>query len=108
MLNMALRMLCEKPTSGWVAWGKKVSLFLAPDETKSTFQPWAESCLDNIAVYREVAKDPAFWQKLSKHYASENHAEVITQDHVSCIKSICMSPRATCGAQRSHMPRQSN
>jgi proteasome activator subunit 4 len=54
----------------------------------SVFEPWDSSSKENINVYREVADDPNFWEKLSKHFSSENHAEVITQDHVSCIKSI--------------------
>lgn len=89
MLKHVCRLLCEKPSSGWLVWGKVVDLFLAPHSQKPTFLPWADECRDNIAAYREIAKDEAFWKKLAKHYSSENHAEVITQDHVSCVKSIC-------------------
>jgi proteasome activator subunit 4 len=81
-------LLCEKVTSGWLVWAPTIDLFVIPNGTKSIFEPWDSSTLDNIDVYREIADDPSFWKKLSKHFSSENHAQVITQDHVSCVKSI--------------------
>lgn len=87
--NNVHSLLCEKPTSGWLTWGKTANVFQTPDRTKPTFLPWSDACKEGINVYRELTMKESFWKKLAKHYSSENHAEVITQDHVSCVKSIC-------------------
>lgn len=84
-----LRTLCEKSSSGWLAWGSSHDVFLLPDETQTPFPPWDPENQESMSVIQEFANDPVFWKQLSKHFSAENHAEVITQDHASCVKSIC-------------------
>lgn len=33
--------------------------------------------------------DPSYWEQLAVYYSEENHETNITQDNVSCVKSIC-------------------
>jgi hypothetical protein len=66
-----------------------LDLFVVPTDDAVLANSWDASSQENLAVYRELATDPAFWKSLSKHFTAENHAEVISQDHVSCVKSIC-------------------
>jgi proteasome activator subunit 4 len=84
-----LSVLCEKITSGWLAWAPTIDLFTVPQGSSSLVNAWDVSQGDCIAVYRKQAADPDFWKALAKHFSAENHAEVISQDHVSCVKSIC-------------------
>ena len=30
-----------------------------------------------------------YWKKLSNHFSEENNNEGVTQDNISCVKSIC-------------------
>lgn len=80
--------LCEKVASGWLTW-RDVSAYLAPPASSPVLLPWAEDCQDAVQAIRDVVTQPKFWQKLTKHYSSENHSEVIVQDNASCVKSIC-------------------
>ena len=52
-------------------------------------QPWDLSNEQALEAIREVVTQESFWQKLSKHYSSENHSDVMIQDNASCVKSIC-------------------
>lgn len=52
----------------------------------SAFAPDCQEALDAI---REVSTETTFWEKLIKHYTSENHSDVIIQDNASCVKSLC-------------------
>ena len=65
--------------------------FLVPDPKKSTFQPWDAGCDEVVSAFRTVAKDPEFWKSLSTHYSAENNSDVILQDNLCCVKSICKS-----------------
>lgn len=70
-------------------WGETVSLYLSPCSSKSTFKPWEAASADAIQAIREIATEPEYWENLSTYYSEENHETSITQDNVSCIKSIC-------------------
>lgn len=70
-------------------WRETVSLYLSPHSTKSTFEPW-EASEDVVQAIREVTTAPAYWENLSTYYSEENHETYITQDNVSCVKSICV------------------
>lgn len=70
-------------------WRETVSLYLSPHSSKSTFEPW-EASEDVVQAIREVTTAPEFWENLSTYYSEENHETYITQDNVSCVKSICV------------------
>jgi proteasome activator subunit 4 len=82
-------MLCEKIKSGWLAWAPSMELFVVPQGMASLEDSWESSHRNNVTIYKEHAADPKFWKALAKHFTAENHAQVISQDHVSCVKSIC-------------------
>ena len=42
-----------------------------------------------ISAVREIATSEEYWKSLSSHFAEENHANVATQDDISCVKSLC-------------------
>ena len=70
-------------------WRETVSLYLSPHSSKSTFEPWEAPSEDVIQAIREVTTVPEYWENLSVYYSEENHETSITQDNVSCVKSIC-------------------
>lgn len=83
------RTFSEWNLEGWLAWGKTISLYKLPHPKVSTFQPWDKESEDAIAAVRSVVNKGSFWKELSTYYAEENQALEITQDNVSCVKSIC-------------------
>ena len=83
------RLLQEKATSGWLAWSETADWYLAPGE-ESPFEPWEAASQDAVDTLREVLCDPEYWPKLKIHYSEENNSEIINQDNVSFVKSLCM------------------
>lgn len=73
-----------------------MALYRPPDRTKSAFQPWEDVSQEVIAVIREVCLDPSYWKKVSTYYAEENHEVTVTQDDISCVKSICKYATRAC------------
>ncbi|KAK0456353.1 hypothetical protein EV421DRAFT_1699087 [Armillaria borealis] len=73
---------------GWVAWSTSISLYRPPDTVKSTFQPWDPSSQEAIKALKTVTTDPSYWKNLSTYFSEENHEVSLTQDNVSCVKSI--------------------
>ena len=63
--------------------------FLAPHQTKPTFLPWDASCDEVVSTFRTTCNEPEFWKQLSTHYSAENNSDVILQDNLCCVKSIC-------------------
>ena len=88
-LILCSRILHDKNPPAWLAWDRSISLYMPPDETKSTFAPWDESSQDAIDILRQVTNSASFWESLSTYYSEENHETFIIQDNVSCVKSIC-------------------
>jgi proteasome activator subunit 4 len=82
-------LLQEKATSGWLAWSETTDWYLAPGE-ESPLEPWEAASRDAVGTLREVLCDPEYWPKLKIHYSEENNSEIINQDNVSFVKSICM------------------
>ncbi|KAK2462050.1 hypothetical protein APHAL10511_006513 [Amanita phalloides] len=80
--------LYDKNPPAWIAWDNTMSLYMLPDDTKSTFAPWDESSHDALYALRQVVNKASFWESLSTYYSEENHETVIIQDDVSCVKSI--------------------
>ncbi|KAF8807238.1 hypothetical protein BYT27DRAFT_7232792 [Phlegmacium glaucopus] len=78
----------DKDPPGWLVWRATVSLYLSPHSSKSTFEPWEAASEDSIQAIREMTTDPKYWENLSTYYSEENHETTITQDNVSCVKSI--------------------
>ena len=70
-------------------WRESVSLYLSPHSSKSTFEPWEAASEDVIQAIREMTTDSKYWENLSTYYSEENHETTMTQDNVSCVKSIC-------------------
>lgn len=62
---------------------------MLPSPTSSTFMPWENDSEAAVASVRAVVTDASFWKKLSSRYAEENHEVSVTQDNISCVKSIC-------------------
>lgn len=87
--NFCSRILRDRINSGWLSWRKTYDAYLTPDFDKYPFPHGDEASKEAVAVVREVAHKASFWKELSTHYSSENNAEVIVQDDVSCVKSIC-------------------
>jgi proteasome activator subunit 4 len=81
-------LFCDKLPQGWLAWGDELELYRLAQPTSSTFLPWEKASAAAVASVREVVTDSSFWTNLSERLSEENHQDVITQDNVSCVKSI--------------------
>jgi proteasome activator subunit 4 len=82
-------LFCDKTPQGWLAWSHELELYHLAQPTSSTFLPWEKGSAAAVASVREVVTNPSFWTNLSERLSEENHQDVITQDNVSCVKSIC-------------------
>ncbi|TFK76829.1 hypothetical protein BDN72DRAFT_890635 [Pluteus cervinus] len=82
------QLLLDGNPPGWLTCNSEFTLYALPDETKPTFGPWEAASQEAVDAIREMVTDPEFWEELSGHFSEENHEEVITQDNVSCVKSI--------------------
>ncbi|TDL28808.1 ARM repeat-containing protein [Rickenella mellea] len=80
--------LQDKSDIGWLVWPEEIDMFLVPASEQSTFQPWESASSEGIVAVREIVTDPGYWQGIAIHFSEENHAEVTTQDNISCVKSI--------------------
>ncbi|KXN83586.1 Proteasome activator complex subunit 4 [Leucoagaricus sp. SymC.cos] len=78
----------DKDPPGWLTWSKSVKLYMPPDLTKSTFQPWDLPSHGAISAVIEVTTHQKFWENVSAYYSEENHESAMIQDNVSCVKSI--------------------
>ncbi|RDB28522.1 Proteasome activator complex subunit 4 [Hypsizygus marmoreus] len=78
----------DREPPGWAAWDNSITLYKPPSPTKSTFRPWEPASQDAIEAVRESVTDPEYWEKLAGHFSEENHETSVTQDNVSCVKSI--------------------
>ena len=85
-------MFVEKVDSGWAAWGSTLSGYSAPHISNPILKPWDAESEDAIAAVREVAKDATYWKDLSIHFTAETHAESVTSDNISSVKSIGQWP----------------
>lgn len=83
------RLFQDKPAGGWVAWGSDIALYASPAQEKSSFQPWEPTSQQALESVRAIVLEEDFWERLSDHYAEENHQESTTLDNISCVKSIC-------------------
>jgi proteasome activator subunit 4 len=83
-----IRILLETVHSGWLAWSDTTSFLLPPTSTTPVSYDYPEG-RPALEVFRKEVMQSSFWEKLVKHYTSENHSEVIIQDNASCVKSIC-------------------
>lgn len=81
-------MYCDTLHEGWLAWSGTLTAYKPPHESKSTFE-WESLSAEAVSCLREVTVDANFWKKLSSHFAEENHENIVVQDHISCVKSIC-------------------
>lgn len=85
-------MIRDKIGSGWLAWTDGYDAFLAPQPDIHALLPWKEDCQEIVELLRETSMTTRFWEKLSVHYSSENNSEVVSQDNMSSVKSICKFP----------------
>ena len=83
------RILQDKGSVGWLTWPKSVERFKVAAAGKSPFLPWEERSQEMLAAVQEAAGSEDYWKKLTKYFAEENHANVATQDNISCAKSLC-------------------
>lgn len=82
-------MLQDKGWTGWLTWPKEIELFLAPPPGDYALKNWDLKSAEMIQAVREIATTAQYWEDLSVHFSEENHADVATQDNISCVKSIC-------------------
>ncbi|KAF9073805.1 armadillo-type protein [Rhodocollybia butyracea] len=78
----------DKNPQGWIAWSESIVLYKRPHPTKSSLLPWESASQEAVLAASRIATNPAFWKKLSKYLAEENSETSLTQDNVSCVKSI--------------------
>jgi proteasome activator subunit 4 len=86
----------DKGPAGWLVTDGTLSGYSVPDEFRSTFQPWEAASQGAVDVVRRATTQEAFWKKLSGRYSEENHQTTVTQDNISCVKSICLSATFSC------------
>ncbi|KAJ3973169.1 hypothetical protein EV361DRAFT_980091 [Lentinula raphanica] len=79
---------CDKNPQGWIAWSRTVDLYKPPHPTESSLLPWEPASQEAVSAASKVACSPAFWKKLNKYLSEENRETSMTQDNVSCTKSI--------------------
>ncbi|KAL4069445.1 hypothetical protein J3A83DRAFT_4095440 [Scleroderma citrinum] len=72
---------------GWLACNATHTAYASPHSHTSAFQ-WELGSQDAISCVREMAKDADFWDKVAGYFAEENQESTVTQDHISCVKSI--------------------
>lgn len=89
ILTRTIRSFWDKTTQGWLAWSDELELYRQPHPTRSTFLPWEKPSEAAVASARDVVTESTFWKKLSTHFAEENNEVVVSQDNMSCVKSIC-------------------
>jgi proteasome activator subunit 4 len=82
----------DRDPDGWSCLKETLTLYQPPDEMKSTFLPWQDSTYEALEAIRSFALDSDFWQSLSFRYSEETNETSLSLDHVSCVKSLCMSP----------------
>jgi len=85
-------MLYDKDPPGWLVWNQTISLYTLPDPEKPTFQPWEQASEEVIETVRDITTEKDYWENIALYYSEENHETSITQDNVSCVKSICTFP----------------
>ncbi|KAJ4489583.1 hypothetical protein C8J55DRAFT_557490 [Lentinula edodes] len=81
-------LFCDKDPQGWIAWGRSISLYEPPHPTHSSLLPWESASQEAVSAASQIATRPEFWKKLNKYLSEENSETSMTQDNVSCIKSI--------------------
>ncbi|CAA7258799.1 unnamed protein product [Cyclocybe aegerita] len=78
----------DKNPPGWLVWNDTIAMYTQPHPSKSTFQPWEAASADAIETIRKITTTSDFWESVSTYYSEENHETSVTQDNVSCVKSI--------------------
>ncbi|KAJ3811833.1 hypothetical protein F5876DRAFT_38753 [Lentinula aff. lateritia] len=81
-------LFCDKNPQGWIAWGRSIALYEPPHPTRSSLLPWESASQEAVSAASQIVTHPEFWEKLNKYLSEENSETSITQDNVSCIKSI--------------------
>ncbi|KAF9056646.1 hypothetical protein BJ165DRAFT_1522537 [Panaeolus papilionaceus] len=78
----------DKNPPGWLVWRSTINLYDVPHASKSTFQPWTGALDETIEAVRRTVTVKEFWEDVAVYYSEENHETTMTQDNVSCVKSI--------------------
>ncbi|KAL0950828.1 hypothetical protein HGRIS_007590 [Hohenbuehelia grisea] len=78
----------DRDPQGWVAWMPKVELQRVPHPSKSVFQPWEAPSKVAVDALRKTALNSSFWDNLITYYSEETNESALTQDNISCVKSI--------------------
>ncbi|KAJ3990413.1 hypothetical protein F5890DRAFT_1398687 [Lentinula detonsa] len=81
-------LFCDKNPQGWIAWGNSIGLYKPPHPNKFSLLPWESASQEAVSAASKIATSPAFWKKLNKYLSEENRETSMTQDNVSCVKSI--------------------
>ncbi|KAJ4476693.1 hypothetical protein J3R30DRAFT_3704168 [Lentinula aciculospora] len=79
---------CDNNPQGWIAWGHSIALCKPPHPTLPSLLPWESASQEAVSSASKIATSPAFWKKVNKYLSEENSETSMTQDNVSCIKSI--------------------
>ncbi|KAJ8514936.1 hypothetical protein ONZ45_g7571 [Pleurotus djamor] len=86
--DMPNRSFRDSDPPGWLSWPGRFFVYSSPHPSTSTFKPWDKPSEPAISVLRDAAMDPNFWENLITYYAEETDDVTLTQDNVSCVKSI--------------------
>lgn len=90
LLLPSSRVFQDKIEVGWLAWPPVLRMYQYPLDAASAFQPWDSQSQDAVRAIRETVVDERYWRELASQLAEENQVEVVTQDNISNVKSICM------------------
>ncbi|KAE9410746.1 ARM repeat-containing protein [Gymnopus androsaceus JB14] len=78
----------DKTPPGWIAWGNSIAMYKPPHPTKPSLLPWELASQEAISAASNLATKTSFWKTYAKYLAEENSETTMTQDNVSCVKSI--------------------
>ncbi|KAF5384678.1 hypothetical protein D9757_006201 [Collybiopsis confluens] len=81
-------LFCDKNPQGWVGWNSSITLYKPPHPTQSSLLAWESASQDAVSAASKLASSSSYWKKLTKYLSEETNETTMTQDHVSCIKSI--------------------
>lgn len=70
-------------------------MYKPPNHTKPSLLPWEAASQEAVSAASKLATKSTFWKNFTKYLAEENSETAITQDNVSCVKSICKWPIST-------------
>ncbi|KAF8649879.1 hypothetical protein AX16_005641 [Volvariella volvacea WC 439] len=78
----------DRDPPGWLVHGNSLPLYMLPPPEFSVLSAWETESQPILEAMQQVLVTKGFWERLVAKYSEETSADIMTQDHVSCIKSI--------------------